>query len=139
MTDPRFDQEPEAWMDFANCLGVDPDLMFPERGDSLRPARQVCAGCVVRRTCAQYAIDHREKYGVWGGLSERQRREIRMGRSTVDAELAAIRGRTCSECGEHFPVGVDARNRKVCSDLCATRRNVRMSTERARARRRAVS
>ena len=36
------------WQDFANCLGVDPDLFFPERGASTREAKEVCRGCVVR-------------------------------------------------------------------------------------------
>ncbi|GIS33880.1 MAG: hypothetical protein Ct9H90mP5_03290 [Acidimicrobiaceae bacterium] len=38
----------EGWQDFANCLGVDPDLFFPERGASTREAKEVCRGCVVR-------------------------------------------------------------------------------------------
>ena len=45
----------EGWQDFANCLGVDPDLFFPERGASTREAKEVCRGCVVRGDCLEYA------------------------------------------------------------------------------------
>lgn len=70
-----------AWQEYANCLGVDPDLFFPERGASTREAKEVCRGCVVREECLEYAITHAEKFGIWGGLSERERRRIRRERS----------------------------------------------------------
>ncbi len=66
-----------AWQRAANCLGVDPDLFFPERGGSTREAKEVCRGCVVRQECLQYALDNSEKFGIWGGLSERERRRLR--------------------------------------------------------------
>jgi WhiB family redox-sensing transcriptional regulator len=66
-----------AWQRSANCLGVDPDLFFPERGGSTREAKEVCRGCVVRQECLQYALDNGEKFGIWGGLSERERRRLR--------------------------------------------------------------
>lgn len=60
-----------AWQDQANCLGVDPDLFFPERGASTREAKEVCRGCVVKNDCLEYALDNGEKFGIWGGsLSE---------------------------------------------------------------------
>ena len=71
----------QTWQDYANCLGVDPDLFFPERGASTREAKEVCRGCVVREACLEYAIVHAEKFGIWGGLSERERRRIRRERS----------------------------------------------------------
>ena len=46
----------ESWQAFANCLGVDPDLFFPERGASTKEAKQVCQGCVVREDCLEYAL-----------------------------------------------------------------------------------
>ena len=49
-----FSQE-RGWQDAANCLGVDPDLFFPERGASTREAKEVCKGCVVRGECLEYA------------------------------------------------------------------------------------
>ena len=72
-----FDTEDRTWQDDANCLGVDPDLFFPERGASTREAKEVCRGCVVREECLEYALANGEKFGIWGGLSERERRRIR--------------------------------------------------------------
>lgn len=73
------------WQEYSNCLGVDPDLFFPERGASTREAKEVCRGCVVREQCLEFAIRHGEKFGIWGGLSERERRRIRRERA-----LAAV-------------------------------------------------
>jgi len=66
-----------AWQRRANCMGVDPELFFPERGASTKEAKEVCRGCVVREDCLEYAIANGEKFGIWGGLSERERRRIR--------------------------------------------------------------
>ncbi len=65
------------WHDRANCAGVDPDLFFPERGESPREAKQVCRGCVVREDCLAFAISSGERFGVWGGMTERERRLYR--------------------------------------------------------------
>ena len=70
-----------SWQDYANCLGVDPDLFFPERGASTREAKEVCRGCVVREDCLEYALANGEKFGIWGGMSERERRRIRRQRA----------------------------------------------------------
>jgi WhiB family transcriptional regulator, redox-sensing transcriptional regulator len=69
--------KPEPWRSYAACTGVDPDLFFPERGASTREAKEVCRGCVVREDCLEYALTNREKFGIWGGLSERERRRLR--------------------------------------------------------------
>ena len=71
----------DNWQDDANCLGVDPDLFFPERGASTREAKEVCRGCVVRGQCLEFALQNGEKFGIWGGLSERERRRIRRQRA----------------------------------------------------------
>ena len=71
------------WKSKANCMGVDPDLFFPERGMSTREAKEVCRGCVVREDCLEYALANGEKFGIWGGLSERERRRIRRARALV--------------------------------------------------------
>ena len=76
------------WQNRANCMGVDPELFFPERGASTREAKEVCRGCVVREDCLEYSLANGEKFGIWGGLSERERRRIRRGR--------AVSGRTVS-------------------------------------------
>jgi WhiB family redox-sensing transcriptional regulator len=75
------DPEVRSWQDFANCLGVDPDLFFPERGASTREAKEVCRGCVVREDCLEYALANGETFGIWGGMSERERRRIRRQRA----------------------------------------------------------
>lgn len=79
------DDAAESWQAFANCLGVDPDLFFPERGASTKEAKQVCQSCVVREDCLEYALANGEKFGIWGGLSERERRRIRRQRALARA------------------------------------------------------
>lgn len=71
----------KGWQDLANCLGVDPDLFFPERGASTREAKEVCKGCTVREECLEYSLATGEKFGIWGGLSERERRRLRRQRA----------------------------------------------------------
>lgn len=70
-----------VWQQYGKCRGVDPDLFFPERGASTREAKEVCRGCHVRDDCLQYALANVEKFGIWGGLSERERRRIRRQRA----------------------------------------------------------
>lgn len=74
------DEEGPAWKVRANCMGVDPELFFPERGSSTREAKEVCRGCVVREDCLEFAIANGEKFGIWGGMSERERRRVRRAR-----------------------------------------------------------
>jgi len=81
------DSDDLMWQEYANCLGVDPDLFFPERGASTREAKAVCNGCVVRDDCLDYALTNGEKFGVWGGMSERQRRRIRSQRSIANVAI----------------------------------------------------
>src|SRR6476646_4963009 len=81
--------EDRGWQDYANCLGVDPDLFFPERGASTREAKEVCRGCVVREDCLEYALANGEKFGIWGGMSERERRRIRRQRAIARRAAAA--------------------------------------------------
>ncbi len=70
-----------AWQDLANCRGADPDLFFPERGASTRTAKGICRECSVQPDCLEFAIVSSEKFGIWGGMSERERRKIRRERS----------------------------------------------------------
>ncbi len=66
-----------AWRDSGACVGIDAELFFPERGAPVGPAKRVCRACAVRRDCLEHALAHGEKFGIWGGLSERERRRIR--------------------------------------------------------------
>lgn len=65
------------WMDDGICAQTDPDAFFLERGGNPRPAKAICARCPVTAECLQYAIDHDEQFGIWGGKSERERRGLR--------------------------------------------------------------
>ena len=79
----------QDWQSRANCMGVDPELFFPERGSSTREAKVVCRGCVVREDCLEFAIANGEKFGIWGGMSERERRRVRRARVLQQRGLAA--------------------------------------------------
>ena len=74
-----------AWQLVGNCVGVDPDLFFPERGASTKEAKAVCHGCSVREDCLEYALSVGERFGIWGGLSERERKRIRRQRMLTAA------------------------------------------------------
>jgi WhiB family redox-sensing transcriptional regulator len=67
----------------ASCTGIDPELFYPIRGEATAPAKAVCRDCIVRVDCLEFALDNREKFGVWGGLSERERRRVRRDRKTA--------------------------------------------------------
>jgi len=66
----------EPWTEQALCAQVDQEMFFVEKGGSTKPAKTVCQLCPVRLECLQYALDHEERFGVWGGLSERERRKL---------------------------------------------------------------
>ena len=70
-----------SWQRKANCRGCDPALFFPGRGETSKEAKAVCRGCVVREECAEFGLQ--EHFGTWGGLSERERRQIRARRSAA--------------------------------------------------------
>jgi WhiB family redox-sensing transcriptional regulator len=76
----RHTLEPLPWTQHAKCRSVDPDLFFPERGENTEAAKQVCAGCPVQAECLEYALATTQKFGVWGGTSERERRRMRRAR-----------------------------------------------------------
>ncbi|HEX4541484.1 MAG TPA: WhiB family transcriptional regulator [Acidimicrobiales bacterium] len=84
------DEGKSGWQAQANCMGVDPDLFFPERGGSTREAKEVCRGCVVREDCLEYALANGEKFGIWGGMSERERRRVRRARALSLRQAAAL-------------------------------------------------
>ena len=62
--------EDRGWQARANCMGVDPDLFFPERGASTREAKEVCRGCVAREDCLEYALDNGEPFFAWPPVRE---------------------------------------------------------------------
>ena len=60
-----------SWQELALCAQTDPEAFFPEKGGSTREAKRVCLSCDVRQECLEYALAHDERFGIWGGLSER--------------------------------------------------------------------
>ncbi len=75
--DSRAD-EAAAWRLDALCAETDPEAFFPEKGGSTREAKRVCIGCAVRTECLEFALSNDERFGIWGGLSERERRRLRL-------------------------------------------------------------
>lgn len=71
------DGDEETWMIRARCLDADPEAFFPEKGGSTREAKRICGVCPVREECLEYSIEHEQRFGIWGGLSERERRPLR--------------------------------------------------------------
>lgn len=66
-----------GWQVDALCAQTDPEAFFPEKGGSTREAKRICDTCEVRSQCLEYALDNDERFGIWGGLSERERRKLR--------------------------------------------------------------
>ncbi len=66
-----------SWQERSLCAQTDPEAFFPEKGGSTREAKKVCIGCEVRAECLEYALAHDERFGIWGGLSERERRKLK--------------------------------------------------------------
>lgn len=74
---PFSDVEAMAWQARALCAQTDPEAFFPEKGGSTREAKRVCLSCEVRVECLEYALEQDERFGIWGGLSERERRRLK--------------------------------------------------------------
>lgn len=72
---PLVDDSPE-WKQRALCMEVDPELFYPEKGGSTAPAKGICGRCEVRDDCLQWALEHDERDGIWGGLSKTERRRL---------------------------------------------------------------
>jgi len=70
---------PLSWQADALCAQTDPEAFFPEKGGSTRDAKRICSACEVKAECLEYALANDERFGIWGGLSERERRRLRRG------------------------------------------------------------
>ena len=77
LSDDSSEVEAPSWQEFALCAQTDPEAFFPEKGGSTREAKRICQGCEVRAECLEYALAHDERFGIWGGLSERERRKLK--------------------------------------------------------------
>lgn len=74
---PVEEDEALTWQADALCAQTDPEAFFPEKGGSTREAKRICDSCDVRAACLDYALENDERFGIWGGLSERERRKLR--------------------------------------------------------------
>jgi WhiB family redox-sensing transcriptional regulator len=79
----------EGWRDRALCAETWPDAFFPEKGESATPAKRVCRACPVQAQCLEFALGNDERTGVWGGLSERERRRLKARRQQDDGTIPA--------------------------------------------------
>lgn len=79
------DFEDTAWQWDALCAQTDPDSFFPEKGGSTREAKRICEDCPVRAECLEYALERDERFGIWGGLSDRERRALKQARQEAQA------------------------------------------------------
>lgn len=76
-----------GWHADALCAQSDPEAFFPEKGMSARAAKQICAACPVAAQCLDWAIEHNERHGVWGGLTEHERVGLRRSRRRAAAPI----------------------------------------------------
>lgn len=106
------EDDKHAWRDQAVCAQVDPEMFFPEKGGSTKAAKRLCGMCDVREECLQWALDNQEMFGIFGGLSERERRPLLHARRETPGPLVKV----CKGCGEEFQ---PYRTRMVyCSMVC---------------------
>ncbi|MET0303558.1 MAG: WhiB family transcriptional regulator [Microbacteriaceae bacterium] len=75
------EENPLSWQTDSLCAQTDPEAFFPEKGGSTRDAKKICTSCEVRAQCLEYALENDERFGIWGGLSERERRKLRRSRT----------------------------------------------------------
>jgi WhiB family redox-sensing transcriptional regulator len=66
----------QTWRDRAACRGIDPEVFHPATDEEAEAAKDICGQCPVQRPCLEHALSVREKEGVWGGCTERERRRI---------------------------------------------------------------
>ena len=100
------------WQTMAECRGVSRDLFFPDYDWAVDPAIiAICNRCPVREDCLKFALDHDEEFGIWGGLTEWQRRQITMTRVRVrcpdcrsDLTAEDERFGVCLSCGLSWPI-----------------------------------
>jgi len=102
----RVGEQIPDWMSDGLCGQTDPEAFFPERGASTREAKRTCSGCPVQVECLDYALDNNVRFGVWGGMSERERRPLAR--------------RKCQKCSDPMPDDTAHSRRRWC-DTCAAK------------------
>lgn len=73
------DLEEQPWETAALCAQTDPNAFFPEKGFSSKEAKTICSACPVQEECLAYALENKIRFGIWGGLSERERKRLDKG------------------------------------------------------------
>lgn len=75
---PVEDESPLAWKQLGNCKGTDPEFFYPDPANKKAESRAVkaCQNCRVADICLEFAINNRERFGVWGGSTQAERRRI---------------------------------------------------------------
>lgn len=71
------DPEHLPWESYAMCAQIDPELHFPKKRNPATAAKKVCAICEVRLDCLEYALANDEQFGIWGGLSRKEREKVK--------------------------------------------------------------
>jgi WhiB family redox-sensing transcriptional regulator len=79
----------QEWRRFAACKGVDTEVFFPTSEAEADVAKEICASCPARKACLEWALASRQEDGVWGGLTENERRRLRRRRRTAARTAAA--------------------------------------------------
>jgi WhiB family transcriptional regulator, redox-sensing transcriptional regulator len=112
-----------GWRYRAACRGTDLNVFFPGRGESAEPARQICAGCPVRQPCLDYALSQGITHGIWGGLTERDRRPLRVHHTAAARQqrdeaitAAAAAGSTMAAIGRRFGLAATSVSRVLARD-----------------------
>ncbi len=116
------------WWPEAACLGLDPELFFPERGESPTHAQQVCAGCTARPECLLHSLNANERQGVWGGINEKQRRRIRHDGPAAGLTIHRRAGRPFGEVRHGTVSGYHAELRRGM-EICPACRRAHLDAE----------
>ena len=102
-----------GWQDQALCAQTDPEAFFPDKGGSTREAKRVCRSCEVRAECLEYALEHDERFGIWGGMSERERRRLKR-----EASGGGVPAASAGPAVEEFPLCGAGLHRLVPGSTC---------------------
>jgi WhiB family transcriptional regulator, redox-sensing transcriptional regulator len=112
-----------GWQYRAACRGTDLNVFFPEPGESAEPARHICTSCPVRQPCLEFALSHGITHGIWGGLTERDRRPLRVHHSAEARQqrdeaitAAAAAGSTLAAIGRTFGLAATSVSRVLARD-----------------------
>lgn len=103
-----------AWQHQGACHDMATEIFFPDRGISTNPAKAICAGCTVRAECLEHSMTQPERFGIWGGLSERERRRIRK----VRLHAARATRIDAARCGTRSGYNAHQRRHERACDAC---------------------